>query len=516
MTSSDATECIPIDVLCEIFLFLRDISPPTPVRGHRHGWIQQVTHVCKRWREVGLRLANLWADIVCAFTSRTATNTILARARSTPLTFCELEHDTPSTISDFRLQGSVGSLTPYHLSLAAEHALQLRAFVYTADIHDWTHIFDGKTLPQLQTLELSKWNPSSSIVREDIHSMNAPMLYRLTLHRMLFPINAPALRSLELTYVKSDSEIRVETERLLSFLSLTPLLEELRLVYALANVNNEEHFTGREVVLSHLQRMMLADEVGNHILWQSLHAPTEMNIYIELSCVHFITGELSTLLSHITRYLRSPSYDSLIILENHHRIDFHLEGPQHRVPDDKNQSNETSTWGIVLSVNLDDDLPGLSALGVLEKLIPYIQVTNIQHLYISQVDSFKPMDDEGPPPLLMSFFKVESLVVNSRSGNISLLAESAGGDGALILPALHQLVVEDLSFGSCNEWQAVHEILKYRASLGAPISTLVLIGDRGDSLHDNSPQSKASRVIDAEGLQQSVNLVLQKVEDLRE
>lgn len=60
---------LPAEVLCEIYLFLKVSSPPIRFINH-HGWVRQTTHVCKRWRDISLRLPALWADMVCVFPSQ--------------------------------------------------------------------------------------------------------------------------------------------------------------------------------------------------------------------------------------------------------------------------------------------------------------------------------------------------------------------------------------------------------------------------------------------------------------
>jgi len=139
---------VSIDILCEIFRVLKDIDPPCP--DNRYGWIRQVTHVCKRWRGVGLGFATLWADIICAFKSQDATDTILRRARDAPLSFYACWRP--------RIRCLVFlTLTPQQTLLAVERISKVKSLIRPAR-YDWAKVFDGKTLPDLCALEISIWD----------------------------------------------------------------------------------------------------------------------------------------------------------------------------------------------------------------------------------------------------------------------------------------------------------------------------------------------------------------------
>ncbi|VDC02101.1 unnamed protein product [Peniophora sp. CBMAI 1063] len=74
---------LPHDVLCELFEHLAAVDPAglQPEADRRSlGWII-ATHVCARWREVGLSMSVLWADVVCTFPSVAIADELLVRAR---------------------------------------------------------------------------------------------------------------------------------------------------------------------------------------------------------------------------------------------------------------------------------------------------------------------------------------------------------------------------------------------------------------------------------------------------
>ena len=89
---SSPISILPVDVLAIIFAISADINPPragnamAPIhqrRGHL-GWIA-LSHVCRKWRGVGLEYAKLWADIVTVFPSPATLNEIVPRTKGTPV-----------------------------------------------------------------------------------------------------------------------------------------------------------------------------------------------------------------------------------------------------------------------------------------------------------------------------------------------------------------------------------------------------------------------------------------------
>jgi len=109
----------------------------------------------------------------------------------------------------------------------------LKAFGYTTDVHDWPRVLNGKVLPLLETLELTRCpGPGSDADMANVcWAVDAPILHRLTFHCVLFPINAPTLRFLSLNHTNKKRDVQYNTKikdsLLLSFLRLTPLLGEL-------------------------------------------------------------------------------------------------------------------------------------------------------------------------------------------------------------------------------------------------------------------------------------------------
>lgn len=78
------------DILCELFYVLAKVDPPRcpmPAGSPFYqpaslGWVS-LTHVCRRWRKIGLDLSKLWADIVCVLPRGAAD--IAQRTKDRPL-----------------------------------------------------------------------------------------------------------------------------------------------------------------------------------------------------------------------------------------------------------------------------------------------------------------------------------------------------------------------------------------------------------------------------------------------
>lgn len=282
--ASNIVERIPIDVLREIFLFIRDSDPVT--LEDKLWWIPQVTHICKRWREVGLNHTVLWADGVCDLVSQDATDTILERARNAPLKFYQRRWRRAGFGNQF-----ITRITPYQLSLAIKHISSVDT-LFHADPYDWSSVFSGKTLPRLRALgirgrdtRLKSSNTETAYTDEFI--MDAPMLNELTLYSIFFSANVSALRYLKIGFSRVNHLTeRISPDLLLSFLNHTPLLEELDLCF----VAKRGRITGApvdyEVVLPKLRKLRYQDFFDTLSLWRSVIAPPSLliNVLIEELC----------------------------------------------------------------------------------------------------------------------------------------------------------------------------------------------------------------------------------------
>ncbi|VDC02100.1 unnamed protein product [Peniophora sp. CBMAI 1063] len=152
-------QSLPHDVLSELFEHVAVIDPAGALlKGERRslGWIT-TTHVCARWREVGLGLAALWADAVCAFPSVAIADEVLLRARDCLLNVTvgppalDLDPRTPFTRAP-HLPTSWGI---QHLQRARTLRCHVdRGSTYSDHSEAYTALRDT-TLPLLQHLYLS-------------------------------------------------------------------------------------------------------------------------------------------------------------------------------------------------------------------------------------------------------------------------------------------------------------------------------------------------------------------------
>jgi len=353
------------------------------------------------------------------------------------------------------------------------------------------------------------------------------MLYKLTLHGFLFLVTAPNLRYLEINFDGSQSD-RIPSARFLSLLATTPLLEEIIINGALRRDNPTKAFAGREVTLSHLQKLHYVDESGGLVFWRSVLAPPELAIRIELED-SVIARDLTLLFISMARHLRNPSYDSLSIRElqdfDESRISVNVWGSSQLQDDVEGRPGIIKPVGFSLKalagiMEMDRDF---ETSHVLKALAPNLQITNIRHLDIadSGPDEYIDYNVWDLRPALIPFTGVETVVINSELGHIYDFDQWWGDDrDKMLFPALRHLIVQDLSAKKKMEtidleqaWWSVHKILKFRASSGFPVPALTLTGKEisPDSFLD---EARIFTKIDEEGLQKTRELV-GKVVDIR-
>lgn len=495
---------IPAEVLCEVFLILKDAWSLGD--WNRLGWISEVTQVCKRWRDISLGLTFLWEDMLCAFPSPDATDAMLERARPTPLVFRAPDRRN-------------ATITPYQFSLAARHILNIRTLIY-AKPYDWSDILCGKDLPCLRVLEVARWKQRMSTYYgyTSQYSVNAPMLQKLTLHNVLFPVNAPTLRYLKLDFHVECKLKRVLSAHLLSFLDLTPLLEELVLDHAIDDLGLA--VSGSKTTLSHLRVLHYVDGANTLTFWGNVLAPPELAIRIELEYVE--ESHIFTLFTTMAQHLCNPSYDSLYVgdrpTERECRTEkFDIEvrlwcSSQIREWCD-GQLDPTRPSGfsfkahkrLQVEFDLDDDdsddeddeQEGIfNTIIMLKALTPHIEVARIRYLDIAEISEYENMlfKTEELRRVLMPFSAVETAAINSEVGHIRILGEGLVGHGdesAILFPALHRLIaynhpgVDNIFFDGPKEaWDALGAVLRYRKNQQFPIAALTLTGGWSPELSD--------------------------------
>ena len=88
---------LPDDIIYEIYRVSFKIDPPRAAQSNYYyhsqpatlGWIN-LTHVCRRWRMIGLEVSSLWAGVLCVFSPDV--KAILKRAKNAKLTIVEVAY----------------------------------------------------------------------------------------------------------------------------------------------------------------------------------------------------------------------------------------------------------------------------------------------------------------------------------------------------------------------------------------------------------------------------------------
>ncbi|KZV64217.1 hypothetical protein PENSPDRAFT_656753 [Peniophora sp. CONT] len=222
----------PDDIFNEILDAVAYIEPagqPTRNRDHQRetwqtlGWIR-LTHVCRRWRYIGLNRPSLWASVVTNFPR--ASEIMIARAKNAPFT---LRLD----LYNFSLLIKVESFYPDFLENILALVPRSRVIhdaedwesVLRGRARNWGDILQGQTLPLLESLNIANiYNRRTAL--EPLIPDNPFFAPNLRLYKIgyFIPFVAHSLRVLEI----KDS--RLSWKRCLNILETCPLLVELSLV----------------------------------------------------------------------------------------------------------------------------------------------------------------------------------------------------------------------------------------------------------------------------------------------
>ncbi|KZV70280.1 hypothetical protein PENSPDRAFT_752718 [Peniophora sp. CONT] len=212
--SGDAldTACLVDDVLREIYFYVASQERPyqsrpsltSGLQSNRGAWLgwMRLTHVSRQWREVGLHIPQLWAELVCIYESNEAVNAILQRAGRCPLTVDVHSGD----VTRRRTEIVTGVLTRVsNLSWRASTQVALR--------YPWATQLSGKELPLLRRIDIYGHCETLEELRRLSEPLVAPCLEECSLSFDI-PIVAPNLR--ELFY---DGTTKTSLQRLVTHLS---------------------------------------------------------------------------------------------------------------------------------------------------------------------------------------------------------------------------------------------------------------------------------------------------------
>lgn len=191
-----------------------------------------MTHVCARWRAVGLDMSTLWADTVFTFPYETAIKTILARTKATPLRIDFNEIQRSVDVEDMNI------LTRARVLIWDED----RVFSQ----RNWSSFPLNQTFPYLQHLEIC-FGDFMDIIEHDLGPLVAPALKRFETNVPLM-VEAPLLVQLR----TNDNIWRVKL--LLEYLKGFPLLVE---VWITGITDDAEHWRDKisEIALAETEKM---------------------------------------------------------------------------------------------------------------------------------------------------------------------------------------------------------------------------------------------------------------------
>ncbi|KZV63447.1 hypothetical protein PENSPDRAFT_657284 [Peniophora sp. CONT] len=208
---SSALSELPIDIVCQIYQILAHVSKPQRYRPGRWpasrglpgslGWIY-LTHVCHRFRIIGLEMQTLWANDLCALPA--AFDIFMERSHHAPL-HCELDSSSfnPTLLLEKlpRVMSQVRSLT-VRWECDFPDATEAARF-----LHGLTQII----LPRMETMILNISPPHGFVFLDDLRALaakgsdpfHAPALRLLRVHHLFVPFCAPSLQSLTVQSCKN-------------------------------------------------------------------------------------------------------------------------------------------------------------------------------------------------------------------------------------------------------------------------------------------------------------------------
>ncbi|KZV70365.1 hypothetical protein PENSPDRAFT_752682 [Peniophora sp. CONT] len=310
--------CVDDDVLREIIswaVVAYDQPWPvvTPFPSHqvnvrnRAYVMSRLVRVCRRFKEIVYGHAVLWASIAGVPGSEEGFNFVLERARQVPLSIADREGGHRSLRRILRAQ----------CAFATNHLDRVRILcVDQSKDYNWLSKLSGRSAPALTALDVYFTSVDLDVLKEDtIPPLDAPSLRSLRLSLFFIPFRAPQLQELSLSKC-----YKLSPATLLDVLSSTPLLERLSLAMTLpfrvVQPGNWPDCTGREVHLSHLERLILhcvpCDTVAQFLSYLVL--PAETGVRIELSSRDTFP-KMRAMGQALQPFLSCPAYDTIRIRE---------------------------------------------------------------------------------------------------------------------------------------------------------------------------------------------------------
>ncbi|KZV64215.1 hypothetical protein PENSPDRAFT_656752 [Peniophora sp. CONT] len=542
---------LPDDIISELFDILAVIECPRlptfgPLYPHPRpeawkllGWIR-LTHVCRRFREVGLRRSALWGRVVIVFPS--AFDTLLARSRSAPLSL---------RLDKGVLQGeTLNAILPNHVHRAveigdADYSTVIRGWKGSelAKRHprrEWGNILAGRTMPLLTSLRLIGWRDfkNSEAVNAEAPFV-APVLRHYTADRFI-PFTAPSLRDLRL------NDPRMKWTHYIDILETCPLLvnlyihgglwstldekdalrqreawmEEPELESALTRLINTSR--SRMVRMAHLRKMHVDGGFETYLLLRHLSIPAKATLSVAM---YDRVARFRAFAPLIMDQLRRPNWNVLAILG---------------IPDTSDTSptptsvtltenNDGWDWpfginGVTLTLKfarparIDTTPPQLEHIPS-DVALQIRALTIIQSARQCPERTYSSEEHERWRTALQRFSGVTALYIQQDTHPIfGILKSESPTTSVAVLPNLHTIVVHTPTLMkplTATWWTEFVGLLGVRKAMGCPVARVVLTGRLRRPVNENlgspdanteeaEPEMEASRRETLEGLVEEV------------
>lgn len=317
---------LPPEILSHIFSFHTINQPilrshynldrliPTSYIRHRLGWID-VTHVCRRWRQVALSDPNLWSTVVFDLGAEWA-DEMLARSKAALISYSrDLSLSSNAWRTRTRALDDIVTLGK-HLS----HIRRLALFGYPEALQPAMRALTSPA-PHLESLELWNRYELSVALPSNLFAHDAPKLRHVTLVGCAVPWGHSSLFSDSLTHL----DIRVPSgvsfpsvlpaaqpadllsiptlERLLSILEAMPSLQVLTLGNCLPRAGS----TSRVVSLRHMSKLSLDGYLSEVVaILKRVSLPRSASLSLRCPDHNPLDGLLDTLVSLLASHFRAP------------------------------------------------------------------------------------------------------------------------------------------------------------------------------------------------------------------
>lgn len=290
---------LPNEILCEIFSTVALLEPTPAKRSQRPSymwpptasrvdlvkelaWIR-LSHVCRRWREVLLKMSDMWGHIAFTYPNRRAFSTLLTRAADAPLDIVALQrsYDAPelspeqeevalACIPRARSLKLQRAMEPKLLqSFPAEPLLHLRHLDLNVDYHALTlrsRYSQAALMNPARDAELRIYAPNLETATFTLIRNKPNTSFADVSVIPVFRLRFPALRHLTVR-VKDETTDISDLTWLVSLLQSAPLIENLTVALQLTKLrpNWDSLFEGSLVRLRDLRHLKLEESAKAHL-----------------------------------------------------------------------------------------------------------------------------------------------------------------------------------------------------------------------------------------------------------